>query len=187
MTTRKTMIKLDDDKKLFFISDAHFMHENIIGYCNRPFKNAREMTETIIRNWNDTISNDDQVIFLGDFVVGCKNPKDISEYIYGCLNGEKFFIRGNHDSDDKISDKVNWIKKSDDNLYITHYKGYDLVLSHFPFERKHLKPLTNRIMIHGHTHSKTLITDINNSIINVSCEAVNYTPLAFDKILEVIK
>lgn len=177
------MINLNQDKKLFFISDLHLFHENIIKYCNRPFKDAREMTEHCLNKWNETITDEDQVVFLGDFIIGYKDPKGVSEYIYECLNGEKHFIRGNHDSDEKISDKVNWIKKSDDNLYITHYRGYDLVLSHFPFDRKHLKPLTNRIMIHGHTHSESLISDIDNRIINVSCEAINYTPILFEDIL----
>ena len=181
------MINLDSNKKLYFISDLHLMHANIIKYCNRPFRDEKEMTERLIDNWNNAVSDNDQVVFLGDFIIGCKDPKGVSEYIYECLNGEKYFIRGNHDSDEKISDKIDWIKKSDDNLYITHYRGYDLILSHFPFERKHLKPLTNRIMIHGHTHSESLISDINNRIINVSSEAVKYTPILFEKILEVLK
>ena len=180
------MIKLDDDKNLFFISDAHFMHENIIGYCNRPFKNAREMTETIIRNWNDSISNDDQVIFLGDFVVGCKNPKDISEYIYSCLNGEKFFIRGNHDTDEKISEKITWMPK-DCKVRWVNYKNCSIALSHYPYKNSDIKPLANAIYMHGHTHDTKLVSNINNRIINVSCEAVNYTPISFEKIVEVIK
>jgi calcineurin-like phosphoesterase family protein len=36
-------------------------------------------------------------------------------------------------------------------------------------------------------HDTKLISDINNRIINVSCEAANYTPISFEKILEVFK
>jgi calcineurin-like phosphoesterase family protein len=176
------MIKLNQDKKLFFLSDAHLMHANIIKYCNRPFADAQEMTETVIRNWNKVVTDEDQIVFLGDFICGCKNAKETSEYFYECLNGEKHFIRGNHDTDDKMSDKLNWYK-NDENLYRTHYKGYDLVLSHYPFERKHFKPLANAIYISGHTHDTDLIYDKYNKCVNVCCEAVNYTPILFENIL----
>jgi len=176
------MINLNQNKKLFFISDLHLFHENIIKFCNRPFKDAREMTETIIRNWNETITDEDQVVFLGDFIIGYKDPKGISEYIYECLNGEKYFIRGNHDSDEKISDKIPWLP-NDCKIRWVNYRDCSIALSHYPFEKKDLKPLSNALYVHGHTHSKNLITDAHNRIINVSCEAINYKPISFDEIL----
>ena len=52
--------------KIFYISDLHFGHDNIIKYDNRPFKNTKEMEEKIIENWNNTVDNDDTVYILGD-------------------------------------------------------------------------------------------------------------------------
>ena len=45
----------------FFTSDTHFNHANIIHFCNRSFKNAEQMNETLIANWNSVITPDDTV------------------------------------------------------------------------------------------------------------------------------
>ncbi len=39
--------KFDGDK-VFFTSDTHFNHTNIIQYCQRPFKSTDEMNEAMI-------------------------------------------------------------------------------------------------------------------------------------------
>ena len=56
-----------DGSKVFFTSDTHFYHGNIIRFCNRPFKDVETMNETIISNWNNTVGQDDIVFHLGDF------------------------------------------------------------------------------------------------------------------------
>ena len=44
-----------DGSKVFFTSDTHFYHGNIIRFCTRPFKDVEVMNETIISNWNNTV------------------------------------------------------------------------------------------------------------------------------------
>ena len=48
-------------QKIFFTSDTHFWHINIIKYCNRPF-------ETIIEKWNSRISKLNKETHYGGFL-----------------------------------------------------------------------------------------------------------------------
>ena len=44
--------------KLFFTSDHHFGHDNIIKFCNRPFEDVREMNQVLIERWNKKIKTE---------------------------------------------------------------------------------------------------------------------------------
>lgn len=81
-------------KNTWFTSDTHFCHENIIRFSGRPFANAAEMNEVLIRNWNETVPEDGVVFHLGDFCLG--NSRDWNG-ILDRLNGNIYLILGNHD------------------------------------------------------------------------------------------
>ncbi len=82
--------------KIFFTSDLHFSHANIIKFCPtfRP-QDASEMDEYLIRRWNETVSPQDTVYNLGDVSFA----KDIGqiEAVLQRLNGRHHLIFGNHD------------------------------------------------------------------------------------------
>ena len=50
----------DDASNIFFTSDSHANHENIIGFCHRPFKDAEEMIAAH-NEWARVIPNDKEV------------------------------------------------------------------------------------------------------------------------------
>lgn len=79
--------------KLWFTSDSHFGHRNILNYCKRPYKNLDDMREGLIRQWNLTVKPFDTVYHLGDFSFN----KKWSAEIVPRLNGRKILITGNHD------------------------------------------------------------------------------------------
>jgi len=80
--------------KIWFTSDTHFNHTNIIKYCKRPFDDVEEMNQTLIDNWNMVVSEDDLIICDGDFSLGSSNNA-IS--VLNQLNGYKLLIKGNHE------------------------------------------------------------------------------------------
>ena len=80
--------------KIYLIGDPHFWHRAIIRYCNRPFMTVEEMNETLIKNWNSVVGNNDIVYILGDFAL-CGKDRIIE--ITQKLNGRKRLILGNHD------------------------------------------------------------------------------------------
>lgn len=87
------IFKFEPDQ-VYFTSDTHFGHENIIRYCNRPFRNAEEMNAELIRRWRETVPEDGIVFHLGDFAHG--NARLWND-ILSALTGRKYLILGNHD------------------------------------------------------------------------------------------
>ncbi len=88
-------IKALDPDRLYFTSDSHFGHENIIKYCSRPFKSVSEMDEELILRWNKMVPANGIVIHAGDFTF--KSRRDILEY-RSRLNGTIYITPGNHDN-----------------------------------------------------------------------------------------
>jgi calcineurin-like phosphoesterase family protein len=80
--------------KIWFTSDPHFNHTNIIKYCKRPFDNVEEMNEVLIDNWNMVVGKDDLVICCGDFSLGSSKQ---AIGVLNRLNGHKLLIKGNHE------------------------------------------------------------------------------------------
>lgn len=161
--------------EVFLISDHHFGHSNIIKYENRPFSDVDEMTEHMITKWNETVRKGDKVFVLGDFSFYGKEKT--SEILFR-LNGIKYLVKGNHDR--RRSNRW-WLEAGFDKVYdeaILYHNFF--ILSHEPQYTNNSMPYVN---IHGHIHSKK-ITGARN--INVSVEVRDYTPVSFDKIIELV-
>ena len=85
---------------VWFTSDEHHGHENIIKYCGRPFKNAEHMMNTIIENHNRVVQPTDIVFHLGDLSMRGSDSvpfyrKFMKRY---AVAKERHLILGNHDS-----------------------------------------------------------------------------------------
>lgn len=160
-----------NSNKLFVISDTHFCHNNIIKYCNRPFKDADEMNEVLIDNWNKTVNKDDVVLHLGDITAGAGKQKDIkTQEILAKLNGRKLFVRGNHDNGIMCVEMLNAVSFfwNGIKIHCTHYPDYKF--QHF-----------GDFHLHGHIHQN--IINLKNSF-NCSVENIKYTPVRLSEIIE---
>jgi len=81
-------------KKIFFTSDWHVGHANVIKYSKRPFKDCDHMHKVLINNYNNTVPEDGICYFLGD--MGFCSAEFLTR-ILAQLNGTKILILGNHD------------------------------------------------------------------------------------------
>lgn len=165
---------------IYFISDTHFYHSNIIKYCNRPFKDVNEMNETIINSWNSVVKNDDTVYHLGDF---CLSSDDEIKSIFNMLNGNKILIRGNHDRKlVKFYEEIGFKVLTHAPIILDEYKK---MLSHVPLPDAKIK--AGDINLHGHIHNKKISDDYPKNYsedkhINLSVDVINYNPISIEEI-----
>lgn len=189
----------------YFTSDPHYGHHNVIGFCNRPFRDVFHMNETMISNWNDIVTPEDTVYILGDFSMSF-------HYVTTCaprLLGNKILIAGNHDHVHSGHKKSNKPEKHAN--MIQEYVKYGLTpapeegritlgnvefkVSHFPFwnaeykdtRYQQLRPKDENIpLLHGHVHQhwKAVKTTKGTVQINVGVDVWDYKPISEAQILE---
>lgn len=113
---------------VWFYSDPHFNHKNILKYCPRPYADLVEMERELIKNYNSVVKPFDVVYWLGDcFFCGTMKAKEI----LAKMNGKKILIRGNHDRNAEKMKEIGFDEVYD-KLEI-ELDGIKLKLCHFPF------------------------------------------------------
>ena len=156
---------------IYFIADTHFNHKNIIEYCNRPFKDTNKMNEYIIQKWNSVVKENDIVYHLGDVEFG---TTEMLKDLICRLNGTKILLRGNHDFKRGVD---GWKEVGFSEVYKKRIELENLILTHAPIEIVE----EGKINVFGHIHDKPLDERFNkNNHICVSCDVVDYKPIAID-------
>lgn len=164
--------------KVFFIADLHLGHENIIQYCDRPFKSVDEMNDALIKNWNKTIGKEDKVFVLGDFALGSK--EQIIQW-GKALKGNKTLILGNHDRASKTTYFEAGFKEVI--KYPILWSDY-FILSHAPKYLSEVSPFFN---IYGHVHDDPKYIDVCKTSACVSVERIGYKPISFEELERKVK
>ena len=177
------------DKDVFFTSDHHFDHFNVIEYAKRPFKDVNHMNERMIEIWNETVPSGSTVCYLGDFSLGKKSLHFVKR-----LNGKKILLSGNHDE---------CFKQKPGKIQLYLDAGFDQVLfgnqflygfncCHFPYYEDHTPTLryTNHRpkdngdwLLCGHIHD---LWKIKNKQINVGVDVWDFKPVHHDILFGII-
>jgi calcineurin-like phosphoesterase family protein len=174
---------------IFLVSDTHFGHTGVCKFTRndgvtklRPWDNADEMDEEMIKRWNETVRPNDKVYHLGDVVINRKALKTLHR-----LNGDKVLIRGNHD-----------IFRDDEyRLFFRELRAYHvmngMILSHIPIHTESLGRFGTNI--HGHLHANRVMIqkhakatpEIDPRYHCVCVEQTDFRPILFEDVIKRIK
>lgn len=189
---------------IFFTSDPHYWHANVIKYCDRPFKDVEEMNEKLVYNWNSVVTENDTVYVLGDFSFA---GRSVEIYTHRLL-GEKVLVPGNHDPIHPYNKHFKKKAKAGDPNYwkrFYEFNGWNVAdltttmdipgvavinMSHMPYDNAdpryvdYVPKDDGRWLLHGHTHSKS---KGSGRMIHVGVDAWNFTPIHIDEIVKIIE
>jgi len=178
---------------IFFSSDFHFGHRNIIRYCSRPFSSVEEMDEALIFNFNSLVKADDLTYHLGDFSM----DERLVEQNLKRLNGAHILICGNHDKchschkkSKKFREKyIQWgFKEVCERKIIQIENLGQVLLCHMPKSQQE-DPRYEQYrpndwegwIFHGHVHNTYKRRDKS---INVGIDVWNYHPVSLNQLIK---
>ncbi|WP_373245558.1 hydrolase [Lacrimispora indolis] len=168
---------------IYYTSDLHFGHRNVLKFDNRPFKDVDEMDRILIENWNNCVLDNDTVYILGDF---CYKSDRAAKWYLQQLKGHKILIIGNHDWLTLQDPEA--MKYFEDSRPMMHVTDGDkqICLCHFPIAEwngfSH-----GSWHIHGHIHNRKSETyefmRNRERALNAGCMINNYAPATFSGLL----
>jgi calcineurin-like phosphoesterase family protein len=167
----------------YYTSDLHLNHAKIITLCDRPFKDVKEMNETIINNWNTRVKKGDIVYILGD--VGL--PKSKQDVIEVCdmletLNGEKILVTGNHDKELLKHSRFHACFSKVVPYAETKDNGKKVCMFHYPIEEWN-GYYKDSIHLYGHVHNSDVgLKDIKNRY-NVGVDVNDFEPKTLEELI----
>jgi len=196
--TEKADYIFDDGTKIFFVSDTHANHANIIKFCNRPFNDVQEMNDEMVKRWNEKVPNDGIVFHLGDFAWGGYNVwKNFREQ----LNGEIYLIKGNHCLKNMTPTAKELFKDTKMQMRI-EVEGRKIWLNHFPllcYSGTYRDTESIEYNLFGHTHLSNHLSRNNgkdcercfNNLFptqyDVGVDFNEFTPISWKEVDERIK
>lgn len=185
---------------LFFTSDHHFGHANIIRYDERPFRDVEHMNEELVERWNAVVGPDDTVMHLGDIALG--RLEQSLTYV-ARLNGRIFLVPGNHDRVSSVESperrarfaplyRAAGLEILPEQVPMTLEPGVRILACHYPptgdtqgaDRHVELRPEAGGVpIVHGHTHQR----DIGDGrAVHVGVPARDWAPVRAEVVVDEI-
>lgn len=180
-----------DGSGVFFTSDTHWGHANIIRFCSRPFISVEEMNDVLIQNWNNVVPKDGIVFHLGDFAFG---GSQLWNDVLSKLNGHIYLILGNHDRKNLREGYMQRFELIAPQMQIEIDKQ-SVYLNHYPF-LCYGGSYRDVWQLFGHVHtskSKNTGKDFDRLVnlmptqYDVGVDLNDFTPISWAKLKERIK
>lgn len=168
---------------IFFTSDLHLGHANILRYDNRPFSCIQEHDEMLISRWNEAVGQKDEVRLLGD--VSWHGPKKTAALL-ARLNGRIHLVLGNHDkvlTRPEVRERFESISMLDGITVRVDNKKQYIVLCHYAmrvWNRSH----HGSWHLYGHSHCGLEPHGMSFDV-GICCH--DYRPLSLDEVARKMK
>lgn len=164
--------------KTFVVGDTHFYDENILHFCDRPFKTVEEMNNYMVFRWNELVSSEDTVIVNGDFA--CGTEEELVE-VGKCLKGKKVLVRGNHDTmPDEVYYAAGFDKVYDYPILVNEF----FLVSHEPLFVQRNGVFAN---VFAHVHDHPAYVTASSRSYCTSVERNGYVPVEMGAMVEAMK
>lgn len=164
---------------IWFTSDFHFGHFNIIRYCHRPFADTQEMDAAIFGRMNSCVKPNDVLYFLGDFCMGRAEQVIVYRKRLACRTIH--FIEGNHD---KTARKLQHLFASWNSLSEINVVKQRIVLCHYAM-RVWPHHAQGAWHLYGHSHGNLPDEPLSFSL-DVGVGTHDFRPWHFDEIQTVM-
>lgn len=192
---------LDGRRRIYFTSDWHVGHANVLVFDERPFRDLDHMHTVLVNNYNAAVGESDLCYFLGDMGL-CKS--DVLQNVVARLNGLKVLVLGNHDKGATAMHRIGFDVVM--NAAALEIAGELVTMTHCPLrgvwrekvdgmkgsaegenwhgEIRHQKysiPDFGQYHLHGHTHKKPEERTLDRQM-DVGVRANAYRPVSISAV-----
>lgn len=175
---------------IFFTSDLHLGHTNIIKYSNRPFKDANEMDAYLLNEINKVVMPNDTMYMNGDWLFGPDKIRRFLEYRNRIACQDIITIWGNHDETIRESKEVRDALSWSGDFLECHVNKQRMTLCHYAM-RVWDKSHHGAYHLYGHSHGTLPDEPTSRSFdCGVDTELFGhkrFTPYSLEEVHEIMK